>query len=405
MMVMTEAPAESAPTSGWPAVEYEEQHWIPAGEAGGSRAQVRRHRGPYCSAVPPLLGERSIILSTPLAAAVEDAATEIARFDTELGGEIAAFTPVLLRTESAASSRIENVTASARAIAEAELGGRPGSNAAEVVGNVAAMTAATALADDLGLPALLSMHQVLLRDSDPDNAGVPRTQQVWIGGSALGPHSALFVPPRHDRVPALLTDLVEFMTRDDVPVLAHAALAHAQFETIHPFTDGNGRTGRALVHAMLRSKGLTRNVTVPLSAGLLVDTGGYFEALTAYRAGDIDPIVMRFTDAAFAATANGRRLVQDLRGLREDWDARIPSRRGSTAHRLADVLLRRPVVDVSAVTTELGVARPNVYRAVEPLVEGGILTASGSGRHRLWRADEVLAAVDDFAARAGRRGS
>ena len=137
----------------------------------------------------------------------------------------------------------------------------------------------------------------------------------WIGGSRLGPHAAVFVPPVHERVPGLIDDLVAFIARDDVPVLAHAALAHAQFETIHPFEDGNGRTGRALVHAMLRSKGLTRTVTVPISAGLLVDTDAYFVALTAYRSGDPEPIVECFADAAFAAVANGRELVGDLRAV------------------------------------------------------------------------------------------
>ncbi len=91
---------------------------------------------------------------------------------------------------------------------------------------------------------------------------------------------------RHDRVSAAISDLIRFLRRDDLPVLPQAAIAHAQFETIHPFTDGNGRAGRALLHSMLRSKALTRSVTVPVSAGLLADTGAYFEALTAYREGD-----------------------------------------------------------------------------------------------------------------------
>ena len=104
----------------------------------------------------------------------------------------------------------------------------------------------------------------LMARADAESAGRWRDQQRWIGGSQLGPHSTMFVPPVHQRVPGLIDDLVAFIARDDSPVLAHAALAHAQFETIHPFEDGNGGTGRALVHSMLRSKGLTRTVTVPI---------------------------------------------------------------------------------------------------------------------------------------------
>src|ERR1700712_2801977 len=138
------------------------------------------------------------------------------------------------------------------------------------------------------------------RMSSPEIAGRWRAEQVWIGGDSFGPHGAAFIPPHHDHVPAPMADLVEFTRAADLPLLSQAALAHAQFETIHPFPDGNGRTGRALIHAMLRSHGLTRNVTVPVSAGLLTDTVGYFEALTAYRSGEPAEIVEKLANASFA---------------------------------------------------------------------------------------------------------
>jgi fido (protein-threonine AMPylation protein) len=97
---------------------------------------------------------------------------------------------------------------------------------------------------------------------------------------------------------------------------------------IHPFPDGTGRTGRALVHAQLRHKGLTRNVTLPVSAGLLTDTDAYFAALSAYREGDLLAIVEQFSRAAFAAVTNGH-LVDDLRAIRAGWDDRVVARRDS----------------------------------------------------------------------------
>jgi Fic family protein len=186
--------------------------------------------------------------------------------------------------------------------------------------------------------------------------------------------------------------------------LVHAALAHAQFETIHPFADGNGRTGRSLIHAMLRAKSLVRHTTIPISAGLLTNTPAYFDALTSYRRGDVVCIVSRLTDACFAAVANARRLVDDLRTVRSDWDRRIAARADSTGWRLADLLLRRPVVDASVIAAELGVRTGNVRRYVEPLVAADVLREStGRRRNRIWRCDEVLAAVDAFSTRAGRR--
>jgi Fic family protein len=201
-----------------------------------------------------------------------------------------------------------------------------------------------------------------------------------------------------------MTDLVAYMRREDVPTLIQATVAHAQFETIHPFPDGNGRTGRSLVHSLLRAKGLTRTVTVPVSAGLLTDTEPYFDSLTAYRAGDPSPIIELIADASFRAVDNGRRLVSDLTEVRASWTDRIAARRGASAHRLADLLLRQPVVDSAIVQRELGVAATNANTAIEHLEGKGVLTkVSGNYRNRKWAAGEVLAALDDFSARAGRR--
>lgn len=108
---------------------------------------------------------------------------------------------MLLRSESAASSQIESLTASARAIAEATLGEPAGASARQGVGNVEAMEAALALADDLSADTVLAMHKALLEHTGPDIAGKWRSEQVWIGGSDLGPHLAAFVPPHHNHVP------------------------------------------------------------------------------------------------------------------------------------------------------------------------------------------------------------
>ena len=371
---------------------------------GASRSERRKHQGPYRAAVPPKIVDASLALPSELVAQVGEASAELARFDELMGGEIAHFSGILLRSESAASSRIENLTASARAIAEAEIGTSNRKNAAQVVANTRTMIAALELAGDISGPSILAMHHALMNETDPINAGRWRTEQVWIGGGNLGPHLALFVPPHHDRVADAIDDLVKFIERDDLPVLAHAALAHAQFETIHPFTDGNGRTGRALVQAMLRHGQLTRNVTVPVSAGLLSDTKAYFDALTTYRLGDLIPIVSLFAQAAFRAVTNGRVLVDELRQIRQRWQRLIKARSDSAVWRLADLLLRRPVVNARVAAEELALDVGNVHRYIKPLLDARILAESlDVKRNQVWRAAEVLAALDAFALRAGRR--
>ncbi|MCV7150222.1 Fic family protein [Mycolicibacterium pyrenivorans] len=387
------------------AVEYETLPWDISPVAAYVRA-AQRQQGNYQAAVSAKIADLTVNLPSDVLADAEDASREVTRFDAELGGEIAPFSSVLLRTESAASSNIENLTASARAIAEAELpGANTTANAKFIVANTAAMIAAINLAGSIDADAILAMHKALMGDVDASSAGTWRGEQVWIGGGTHGPRGAMFVPPHHSRVVAAIDDLLLFAQRDNIPVLPQISLAHAQFETIHPFTDGNGRTGRALIQAMLRHKGLTRNVTVPVSAGLLTDTDSYFAALTAYRDGDPAPIVRRVSEAAVAAVFNGRELVSELHAVRTEWNDKITARRDSAVWQIADLLLRRPVVNTALLTEELGIESKHARRYLEPLSGAGIIIETSSGpRSRVWRSPEVIAALDAFADRARRGG-
>lgn len=384
-------------------VTYENIRWEPQGRRYASAALPKY--GTYDAAVPASVADLILDLPPSVFADAESASHEITRFDAELGGEIAPFAAVLLRSESAASSQIENLTASARAIAEAELpGGKAKRNAEMIVANTAAMQAAVALSDTVDAEAILAMHRALMVNEPRHTPGQFRTEPVWIGGGTT-PIGATFVGPRHEVIPGAIGDLIAFAQRADVPTLPQIAVGHAQFETIHPFTDGNGRTGRALVQAMLRNKGLSRQVTVPVSAGLLADTGAYFAALTRYRDGDAEPIVERFSQATVLAIANGRQLVADIRDIREKWNDVITARSDSAVWKVADLLTRRAVVNAALLEQELGIDSTNAHRYLNPLTEVGILVETTSGpRNRVWRSPEVLAALDAFAERAGRRG-
>ena len=292
------------PAATWPAVRFERRPWDHDPDVPAPRRVRAVYRGDYRAAVPANIAGLAVVpIGAETSALATEAATEIARFDAELGASAMAFAPLLLRSESASSSQIEHLTSSARAIALAVLGRAGGNNADLIVSNVRAMHAAMDLAERLDGDAILAMHRVLMKARWPDIAGRWREQQVWIGGGRFGPRDADFIPPHQDRVLAGISDLSAFMARTDIPVLTHAAIAHAQFETIHPFPDGNGRVGRALVHALLKAGGLARTVTVPVSAGLLGDTDTYFAALTAYRAGDPEPIVKVMAEATSQRSA------------------------------------------------------------------------------------------------------
>lgn len=125
--------------------------------------------------------------------------------------------------------------------------------------------------------------------------------QNWIGGRDHSPRNAVHVPPPPATVARYMNDLVSFANRDDIQTLAQASIAHAQFESIHPFTDGNGRIGRALVNTILRRRGVTTTVVIPVASALVARREWYFDLLGAYRAGDAEPLVRGFTTGAALA--------------------------------------------------------------------------------------------------------
>ncbi|WP_308467623.1 Fic family protein [Rathayibacter soli] len=390
----------------WPALGHEEHAWTSRFNTDDlTRAQRERIRLPYTAAITMPIADLPIDIPGEVAASADEATQLLTRFDAEVGRGGLPFASILLRTESASSSEIEHLTSGARAIAEAELGERGTGNAAQIVRNVRSMQAALTLADNIDGESIIAMQSALLGSFAPELTGGWRKEQVGIGGGSLSPHLADFVPPHHERVPHAMDDLVAFVARSDIPTFAQVAIAHAQFETIHPFLDGNGRTGRALAQAMLRHAEVTKNITVPVSAGLLHDVDGYYDALNSYRRGDIRPIIGAFARAAGYAVVNGRQLVRDIAGIEAEWEDKMRGLRSdSTARRVAALAIAHPVLNYETITRELSIVPTTAFRALETLADRGILRAANSQRrNRIWLAEPVLHSLDDFAARAGRR--
>jgi len=195
-------------------------------------------------------------------------------------------------------------------------------------------------------------------------------------------------------------DLLKFIAHHDLPVLAQTAIAHAQFETIHPFADGNGRTGRALVQAMLRGKGLITHATAPLSAGLLRNTKIYFAALTAFRAGDAAPIIREFSSASRYAAATGTRLVDDLAAEQESARQRLGTlRKHAGAWAVLPHLIAQPVMNTTYLQEKLGMNAMSAGRALAQLTDAGVLReATGLRRNRVWQQTQILTVLDRYSA-------
>ncbi|SFR78252.1 Fic family protein [Agromyces sp. CF514] len=399
-------PADGIPI---PPVRQQLHAWTPRNPAGFSNAEVRRQTGTYESSRTATLSDWTPRLSAIDTADAEEAALALADFDRyaliTLGADHPALGPmsaILLRTESASSSQIEQLTASARQLALAELDEGDRANSATVIGNVRAMEAALALSEHLDEAGILSMHRELLRSQAglEDQAGRFRDELVWIGGrDNAGPRGADYIAPQPEHIRPAIADLVAFADRVDLPAILQIAVAHAQFESIHPFVDGNGRTGRALAHAMLRNKGLATHTTVPLSAGLLTDVGRYFEALGAFRDGDAGPITHSFADASRFAAVSGRRLVDALSDQLEASREKLAGVRSvSRAWSLLPRLIAQPIINSRYLTRQLGYNDVTAKRTIETLVERGVLVErSGRARNRVWQHAGILDVLDDYA--------
>lgn len=391
------------------AVTYEIFDWAPRAPQIHSRAEVERQTGAYDAAVTPAIAAWSPVISSEDSADVEDATRQLVEFDhhaqRKLGTgnpALGPMTAILLRTESASSSQIEQLTTSAKQLALAEIDEGDKANALTVVGNVRAMEAALQLADDISENSILAMHKALMLHQTgfpPEDVGRFRNEQVWIGKGEAGPRVADFVAPRQGRVPGAIGDLVRFVKRQDVPVLVQVAVAHAQFETIHPFPDGNGRTGRALAQSILRNKGLVGSTAVPISAGLLVDVPRYFDALTSFRDGDAGPIIRAFAGASRIAAATGTELVDDLVEQLDESRAKMTGiRADAAAWKILPTLVGQPAVNVKYLKSALGLGEMTALRALDSLTEREVLTeTTGKSRGRVWQHRGIFDALDAYA--------
>jgi Fic family protein len=307
----------------------------------------------------------------------------------------------LLRSEAVASSRIEGLEISHKNLAEAAFDPKLASaNAASVLGNITAMqealkvgTAPTRLTTDV----VLKIHARLFKGTrDERIGGHLRTSQNWIGRGD-NPFKASFVPVPEDDVPRLLADLLAFAERDDLAPLIQAAIAHAQFETIHPFEDGNGRVGRILIHLILRRRGLAPHYVPPISLVLAANDDAYIAGLTAYRRRETDDWIGVFARAAGIAANGARTLAADIEALKTRWHEQASPRAGSAAAKLIDLLPLYPVFDLKSATAFLGVSDEASRLGIERLEAAGVVREVTKRKWgRAWETVGLFALLDGF---------
>ena len=391
--------------SAWPAHTREVRPWRQT-VRGGTREDRMLREVTVC--LPPQIADRHLSVNSALASQIEECLREIAVLDLSHGSHLGALGTMLLRTESVASSKIEQVEADVTAYARALHGMKSKPSAVSTAAATVALEELVRSADggaDLTLDSILRSHKALMGD-DPNKApyaGRPRDMQNWIGGSDHSPRNALYVPPPPETVDNYLGDLLTFMNRNDLSALVQAAIAHAQFESIHPFTDGNGRIGRALVNTVMRRRGVTRSVVIPLASALVARRDAYFDVLTSYREGDVEPIIWAFAQASTLAARESQVTAERMASFPEAWrDTLGPVRAGSATARLLEALPAMLVLSADEVEQVVGGATSALYRAVARLVDAEVLRPlTDRRRNQVWGVGDLLDELDDLNVRIG----
>jgi Fic family protein len=336
----------------------------------------------YRAWVPETIADYEPVLKATTAALCERAGTEVRQLNSGPGAPPAleGLGRQLLRSESLASSQIEGLSLSPRELAVAEFSDLAGYKGRELVATMRAMERALEIGAAPGLlstESIQAIHREIAVVPPLDRIpGQIREEPSWIGG--VDPSVAEYVGPPADEVPGLLDDLYEFMNRDDISPVAQAAIAHAQFETIHPFGDGNGRVGRCLIQVLFRRRGLAPRLLSPISIVLGSNKDAYISGLEAFRTGAIDDWVRYFANATELAALSSGELSAEVEGLQSDWRALLrPIRADSAALSLIDLLPRYPIVTAAAAEGEIDRSRRTTITSLERLADAGILT-----RHR-----------------------
>lgn len=384
---------------------WEDDHWESPINSGVPTAELRS--GTYQRYVPDFVEGIGLAIDGEVSRAGATLERSIRTLNGPGAEGLAGIARFLLRSEAIASSRIEGIAPSAQQVALAELGlsenVRGVSEQAKLVANnmtiVREATTRLVETETVTVEDIIELHRSLLPD-EPRHHGL-REVPNWIGTSPWTPIGAEYVPPDPDRVPGLMSDLVNYLNGAAHAPVIHAAVVHAQFETIHPFTDGNGRVGRALIHTVLARRGLTDRAVLPISLVLATLSDKYVAGLSAYRhaspAGSHEASeatnawLATFVDAATVAVKQSEKLVHQIETLRRSWTERLtahrvesglrPSPRADSATaRLLEKLPEAPVVTATSLARILGVSFPAASGALDELTQAGILATKAIER-------------------------
>ena len=366
----------------WKAFRRESAVWegeIPYGDARFiSRRYEHQVPNEIASLAIPPVSERTVSLVKGALADLQSAKKANSGYGGTMEG-------ILLRTEAINSSRIEGYRTSIRNLALAAAGARTKKKGAAITAkNFLALTRAlrSYQGDSIAWDTFRAMHADIMEDEP--YAGQQRTQVVWIGGDT--PLDAASVPPPAGAVPVLISDFVRFLDRDDIDIVTKISIAHAQFECIHPFADGNGRTGRAITQLMLAQSGFP---TLPISAAMFAVRKTYYRIFGHYADGEIEHTVFLHALAIRAACSAVQTALLEREMLLEEWLGRIGGRKNTYAAKALAWVSDNPAFSISELRQGISASTATVARLMRVLSENEIIELGGKRASTIGRGEEV----------------
>ena len=358
------------------------------------------------ASVPPMLDGVSVELPENVVRFTERAAAAIERSGDQLPPSLESLARLLLRFEGVASSAFEQIRAPLEEIAFAEVSALVTGPSAWVVDNLAVVSAAVKSARQraLSVDSLFEWHRRLMVHAtnrlEPSLVGAFRDRPVWVGGAS--PQTAAYVGPPPELVGPLMDDLIEFANEDTLDVVTQAAVVHAQFESIHPFADGNGRLGRVLI-GWLVVRRLNVVVPPPFSVFIIRDPGGYLSGLALYQMGDVSSWVRWFATTLERSASSATSIIGDVAALMAEWRQRALAttesgravRADATFWQVLEMLPEHPIISAQLVHERFGITSESARQLLHRFQSLGILTdiefrTGKKGRPMQWWAAKEL---------------
>ncbi|MDP2424759.1 MAG: Fic family protein [bacterium] len=358
-----------------------------------SRRQRLLMEEPYLSAVIEDLSDITIQLSEKAHQLLMDAIESLSKLDGYVKDKLASFPMLLLRTEALSSSQIEHYTASNRNVALAQINHKQSTEAMIIKSNLQSLISGLSKKESLTIDSIIDLNRTLLGNQ---SIGF-RSRINWIGSPNSIPHEAIYVPPHHEYLEQYMNQLVAFCRRKDIHPLLQASFAHAYFEVIHPFEDGNGRVGRILIQLILKEKLFLEDLYMPFSVGIVKDQERYITALNDFKDGNYESIIVVMLENALKIVPKIYQTLEELIDLKNSWKEKLKLRQDALAWKMLDDFITQPVFDVKYIKEKHNANDQAVRNNIDELIKAGIISVIGNSRRDVvYESKEVLSLLDQF---------